>query len=184
VRDVALVALAGAAYEAPLGSRRALVFAGGSSCHRSPCSPPATSLVLRALGLSHALLAAALAFELVCRRGAARAVVLGLCAISAVKPIYELATGAPAFVMSLGAGVVQVPIAHAAGVAIGLACGWRAGSLGVRRSATFANTCGSLPTQPRALWADPASNHCDPRAAHSDACIFGPSGEPRIGEQS
>ena len=128
VRDVALVALAGAAYEAPLGSRRALVFAGGLVV------PPLAVLAAGDVGwycglsgLSHALLAAALAFELMRRRGAARAVVLGLCAISAVKPIYELATGAPAFAMSLGAGVVQVPIAHAAGVAIGLACGWRAG---------------------------------------------------------
>jgi hypothetical protein len=29
--------------------------------------------------------------------------------------------------MSLGAGVVQVPLAHAAGVAVGLVCGFAAG---------------------------------------------------------
>lgn len=128
IRDLALVALAGAAYEAPLRSRRALLFAGGLVV------PPLAVLAAGDVawycglsGLSHALLAAALAFELVCRRGAARAIALALCAIAAVKPIYELATGAPAFAMSLGAGVVQVPLAHAAGVAVGLACGLRAG---------------------------------------------------------
>lgn len=128
VRDLALVALAGIAYEAPLRSRRALLFAGG--------------LVLPALavlaagdaqwycglsGLSHALLAAALSYELVSRRGAARAIVLALCAVCALKPIYELATGGPAFAMSLGPDVVQVPLAHAVGALVGIACGLLAG---------------------------------------------------------
>jgi hypothetical protein len=128
VRDLALVALAGIAYEGPLRSRRALLFAGG--------------LVLPALavlaagdaqwycglsGLSHALLAAALAYELVRRRGPARAIVGALCAVCALKPIYELATGGPAFAMSLGAGVVQVPLAHAVGALVGIACGLAAG---------------------------------------------------------
>ena len=128
IRDLALVALAGATYEAPLRSRRAALFAGGLVV------PPLAVLAAGDVGwycglsgLSHALLAAALAFELVRRRGAARGLVLALCAASAVKPIYELVTGAPAFAMSLGADVVQVPLAHAAGVAIGLLCGARAG---------------------------------------------------------
>jgi hypothetical protein len=76
-------------------------------------------------GLSHALFAAALSFELATRRGAARAVVAALCAVCAAKPIYELATGAPAFTMSLGAGIVQVPLAHAAGAIVGAVCGVR-----------------------------------------------------------
>ena len=151
-RDLALVALAGAAYEAPLGSRRTALFAGGLVV------PPLAVLAAGDVGwycglsgLSHALLAAALAFELVCRRGAARALVLALCAIAAVKPIYELATGAPAFAMSLGAGVVQVPLAHAAGVAVGLICGARSGldrgPIGMRRSATRLDSRGPLPTR-------------------------------------
>lgn len=128
IRDLALVALAGIAYEAPLRSRRALLFAGG--------------LVLPALavlaagdaqwycglsGLSHALLAAALAYELVSRRGAARTIVFALGAVCALKPIYELATGGPAFAMSLGPGIVQVPLAHAVGALVGIACGLLAG---------------------------------------------------------
>jgi rhomboid family GlyGly-CTERM serine protease len=129
IRDLALVAIAGIAYEAPLRSRRALLFTGG--------------LVLPALavlaagdaqwycglsGLSHALLAAALSYELVSRRGTARAIVAALCAVCALKPIYELATGGPAFAMSLGPGVVQVPLAHAVGALVGIACGLLAGS--------------------------------------------------------
>jgi rhomboid family GlyGly-CTERM serine protease len=126
VRDLALVALAGAGYEAPLRARRALLFAGGIAL-------PAIAVLAAGhagwycglSGLSHALLAAALAHEARTRRGAARGVVLALGAIAAVKPIYELATGGPAFAMSLGAGVVQVPLAHAAGVLVGLTCGLR-----------------------------------------------------------
>lgn len=128
VRDLALVMIAGVAYEAPLASRKLALFAGG--------------LVLPALavlaagdadwycglsGLSHALLAAALSYEVMRRRGIARAIVLTLCAIAAVKPLYELVTGVPAFAMSLGPGVIQVPLAHAVGVALGIACGLAAG---------------------------------------------------------
>jgi hypothetical protein len=78
-------------------------------------------------GLSHALLAAALSYEPACRRGAARAIVLVLCAVSAIKPVYELVTGAPAFAMALGDGVVQMPLAHVAGVLAGIVCGLGAG---------------------------------------------------------
>ena len=128
VRDLALVAIAGIAYEGPLASKKLLVFAGGVIV------PALAVLVARDAvwycglsGLSHALLAAALSYEVVRRRGAARAVVLLLCAIAAIKPIYELATGAPAFAMPLGEGVVQVPLAHVVGVFVGIACGLRAG---------------------------------------------------------
>jgi rhomboid family GlyGly-CTERM serine protease len=133
VRDLALVALAGVAYEAPLRSQRLPLFAAG--------------LILPALavlaagearwycgvsGLSHALLAAALSYEFIRRRGAARAIVLGLCLVSALKPLYELVTGAPAFAMSLGDGVTQAPLAHVVGVLVGITCGLRAGRRGVR----------------------------------------------------
>ena len=128
VRDLALVAIAGAGYEAPLRSRRTLLFAGGLVV------PPIAVLAAGEAhwycglsGLSHALLGAALAFELVCRRGAVNALVAVLCAICAAKPLYELATGAPVFAMALGPGVVQAPLAHAAGALVGIACGLRAG---------------------------------------------------------
>lgn len=124
IRDVALVALAGVAYEAPLASRRRLLFAAGVVV-------PAAAVLLAGhaawycglSGLSHALLAAALTYELARRRGAARIAVIALGAFAALKPLYELATGAPAFAMELGDGVVQVPLAHAVGVAVGVACG-------------------------------------------------------------
>jgi rhomboid family GlyGly-CTERM serine protease len=131
-RDLALVAIAGVAYEGPLAAKKLHVFAGGLIL------PALAVLVARDAewycglsGLSHALLAAALSYEFMRRRGAARAVVLGLCAIAAAKPIYELLTGAPAFAMSLGAGVAQVPLAHVVGVVVGIACGLAAGVAGV-----------------------------------------------------
>jgi rhomboid family GlyGly-CTERM serine protease len=124
VRDLALVAIAGAAYEGPLAHRKLGLFAAGIVV------PPLAVLVAQDArwycglsGLSHALLAAALAYEVTQRRGAARVVVLVLCAIAATKPIYELVTGAPAFEMSLGEGIVQVPLAHVAGVLVGIAYG-------------------------------------------------------------
>ena len=128
VRDLALVALAGVAYEAPLRPLRAPLFVAGLIV-------PALAVLAAGdarwycgvSGLSHALLAAALSYEVMRRRGAARAIVLGLCAVSALKPLYELATGAPAFAMSLGDGVTQAPLAHVVGVMIGIACGLRAG---------------------------------------------------------
>ena len=127
VRDLALVAIAGIAYEAPLARVKLALFACGVVL-------PALAVLVAGdvswycglSGLSHALLAAALSFEFVRRRGAARAIVLGLCAIAAAKPIYELATGAPAFAMSLGDGVAQVPLAHVVGVVVGIACGFAA----------------------------------------------------------
>jgi len=146
VRDLALVAIAGAGYEAPLRSRRALLFAGGLVV--PPIAVLATgeaSWYCGLSGLSHALLAAALAFELVCRRGAARALVAVLCVVGAAKPLYELATGAPVFAMALGAGIVQVPLAHAAGALVGIACGLRAGRARAERSRSI----GLVPEAPR-----------------------------------
>ncbi len=151
IRDLALVAIAGVAYEAPLRSRRAWLFAAGLVA-------PAIAVLVAGharwycglSGLSHALLAAALAYELVRRRGAARLVVLALCLVSAAKPIYELVTGAPAFAMALGDGIVQVPLAHVVGVAIGIACGLRAGADARQRAvrATFHDPVWIWPVAP------------------------------------
>jgi len=124
VRDLALVALAGVAYEGPLARRRLALFGGGIAI-------PALAVLVAhdarwycgLSGLSHALLAAALAYEAMRRRGAARAVVRVLCVVAALKPLYELISGAPAFPMSLGPGVAQVPLAHVAGVLVGIATG-------------------------------------------------------------
>ncbi|MDQ3334554.1 MAG: rhombosortase [Myxococcota bacterium] len=135
VRDLALVAIAGIAYEGPLAARKLHVFGGGIIV------PALAVLVARDAawycglsGLSHALLAAALSYEVVRRRGAARAAVLLLCAIAAAKPVYELVTGAPAFAMPLGEGVVQVPLAHVVGVFVGIACGLSAGVAPLREA--------------------------------------------------
>lgn len=128
IRDLALVAIAGVAYEAPLRSRRTLLFAGGLVV------PPLAVLAAGDVqwycglsGLSHALLAAALCHEASCRRGAVRVFVLALCAVAACKPLYELVAGGPAFAMSLGDGVVQAPLAHATGALVGIACGMLTG---------------------------------------------------------
>ncbi len=124
VRDLALVAIAGVAYEAPLRSRRTALFAGGLVLPAIAVLATGDAQWYCGLsGLSHALLAAALSCEVVARRGRARAIVLGLCAVATLKPIYELVTGAPAFAMSLGDGVVQAPLAHVVGVVVGIACG-------------------------------------------------------------
>jgi rhomboid family GlyGly-CTERM serine protease len=124
VRDLALVALAGAAYEAPLRSRRALLFITGLALPGLAVLAAGDAEWYCGLsGLSHALLAAALSYELANRRGAARALVAVLCAVCALKPLYELVTGAPAFAMSLGPNVVQVPLAHAIGTAVGIVVG-------------------------------------------------------------
>jgi rhomboid family GlyGly-CTERM serine protease len=124
VRDLALVALAGVAYEAPLRSRRALLFITGLALPGLAVLAAGDAEWYCGLsGLSHALLAAALSYELANRRGAARAPVAVLCAVCALKPLYELVTGAPAFAMSLGPNVVQVPLAHAIGTAVGIVVG-------------------------------------------------------------
>jgi rhomboid family GlyGly-CTERM serine protease len=124
LRDVALVAIAGIAYEAPLRARRAALFGFGIVAPTlAVLAATAATSYCGLSGLSHALLAAALAYEFANRRGAARVVVLALGALAACKPLYELATGAPAFAMSLGDHVRQVPLAHVVGVCVGIACG-------------------------------------------------------------
>jgi rhomboid family GlyGly-CTERM serine protease len=120
VRDLSLVAIAGIAYEAVLP--RALFGLG--------LVVPVLAVLLAGhvdwycglSGLSHALLAAALTYEALHRCGRVRIAVLVLCAVAITKPLYELVTGAPAFAMDLGPHVVQTPLAHAAGVVVGIAC--------------------------------------------------------------
>lgn len=120
VRDLALVCLAGVAYEAPL-ARKWLLFGGGLVVPGLAVLAAGEARWYCGLsGLSHALLAAALAFEAMRRTGAVRAAVLVVCAIAAIKPLYELVTGAPAFAMALGVDVHQTPLAHAVGVGIGI----------------------------------------------------------------
>jgi rhomboid family GlyGly-CTERM serine protease len=123
VRDLALVAIAGVGYEAPLRARRALLFGAGLIVPALVVLAAGARWYCGVSGLSHALLAAALCHELVHRRGGARLIVVALGALAVLKPGYELVTGAPAFPMSLGDGVVQAPLAHVAGVVIGIACG-------------------------------------------------------------
>jgi rhomboid family GlyGly-CTERM serine protease len=121
IRDCALVAIAGVAYEAVLPR---WVFVAGIVL------PPIAVLALTDVswycglsGLSHALLAAAIVYEFRNRRGVARVIVGAIGAVAAVKPLYEVITGAPAFAMWLGANTRQVPLAHATGVCIGLVTG-------------------------------------------------------------
>jgi len=119
VRDLALVAIAGVAYEAPLARVRLPLFAAGLVL-------PAAAVLLFTdarwycglSGLSHALLAAALAYE-IRRRRSRLALLVG--ALLALKVGYELVTGGAAFPMELGANVHQVPLAHAVGVLAGIA---------------------------------------------------------------
>jgi hypothetical protein len=124
VRDLALTLLAGVAYEAPM--RRiwpALIVVGLVAPWAAVLGAGAAGYYGLS-GLSHALLAAALTFELRRRRGRVRLYVAVLAAAGTAKLLYEAVTGGPAFPMDLGPGVHQVPLAHLIGAAIGayIAC--------------------------------------------------------------
>ena len=127
-RDLALVALAGIAYEGPLARYRVALFGGGLVV------PALAVLIMHEAdwycglsGLSHALLAAAFAYEAVNRRGRTRAIVRAVGVVALLKPVYELLSGGPVFPMSLGPGVGEhVPLAHFTGVLVGMGCGLRA----------------------------------------------------------
>jgi rhomboid family GlyGly-CTERM serine protease len=131
VRDLALVAFLGIVYEAPLGRRRftLLVLAGLILPTLATLAFTPSTYYTGLSGLSHALFGAAIAHELVHRRGRARLLVIAIGLVLLPKIVYELATGAPAFPMDLGSGVRQVPLAHAIGVATGLAAVVVAGSI-------------------------------------------------------
>jgi hypothetical protein len=123
VRDLALVLVAGIAYEAAFGRRWRLVIAAGLVLPALAVLATGTPAYYGLSGLSHAALAAALGFELRHRTGPTRWYVVALLAAGAVKIGYELAAGAPAFAMDLGPGVHQATLAHAVGGALGLALG-------------------------------------------------------------
>ncbi len=128
VRDLALVALAGVAYEGPHGRRfLPIVIAGLVLPAIAVLAAGDASWYCGLSGLSHALLAAALAFEVTQRRGHVRVAVVALGLVIATKPFYELVTGAPALPMDLGDGVRQVPLAHLVGVVVGIAGGLATG---------------------------------------------------------
>jgi rhomboid family GlyGly-CTERM serine protease len=140
-RDLCVGGIAGIAYEQPMRRWWPML------CGLALVIPAALVILDGAAGygglsgVSHAFIAAALAFEVRRRRGRARAYVLALAAIGAVKIGYELITGAPAFPMDLGPGVQQAPLAHAAGVVVGAIVGLqaarsRAGSGGARTPST------------------------------------------------
>lgn len=129
VRDVALLAIVGVAYEAPLARVwPALLAAALLAPWGFVLVATDHTVYLGLSGVSHALLAAAVTFEIGRRRGAARAWAAAVGAVLAVKLAGEAALG-PAFPVELGPGVVAVPVAHVVGALVGVASGWA----GVRR---------------------------------------------------
>jgi membrane associated rhomboid family serine protease len=124
VRDLALVLIPGVAYEAVFGRRWRIVVGLGLIAPAAAVLASGVPAYYGLSGLSHAVLAAALAFELRHRRGAIRIYVAALTAAGVVKIAYELFGGTPTFPMDLGPGVYQVPLAHAVGGVVGLALGW------------------------------------------------------------
>jgi rhomboid family GlyGly-CTERM serine protease len=123
VRDLALVLLPGIAYEAAFGRRWRVVIAAGLVVPALAVLATGTPAYYGLSGLSHAVLAAALGFELRHRTGPTRWYVVALLAAGFAKIGYELVTGAPAFAMDLGPGVHQATLAHAVGGALGLVLG-------------------------------------------------------------
>jgi hypothetical protein len=120
VRDLALTLLAGVAYEAPMRRVWPALIAVGLVAPWAAVIATGAPGYYGLSGLSHALLAAALTFELRRRHGRIRAYVAVLAAAGAAKLLYEAATASPAFPMDLGPGVHQVPIAHLVGAAVGV----------------------------------------------------------------
>ncbi|MGE0546988.1 MAG: rhomboid family intramembrane serine protease [Kofleriaceae bacterium] len=121
LRDVALIAVVGVGYEAPLARIRTPLFIAGIM------GPAVAVLAVGQVswycglsGLSHAVLAAAVSYEVANRRGIARALAVAIALGLAIKVVFELATGMPAFPMPLGDGIRQAPVAHGAGVIIGV----------------------------------------------------------------
>ena len=122
LRDLAVLAVVGVPCEAPLGR------AWWPLCAVTLLAPPLAVVAagwhcyLGLSGLGHGLIAAVLAHELLRGRRPPWlvAAALGLLA----KLMIEGATGAALFPMDLGPGVVQVPLAHSAGVLAGVAVAW------------------------------------------------------------
>lgn len=133
LRDLCVGGIAGVAYEQPL---RAV---WPRLCVLALIVPPIVVLADGARGygglsgVSHAFIAAALAFEARRRRGRARGYVLAIAALGLAKLGYEVVTGAPAFPMELGPGVHQAYLAHVAGVIVGVAVGLTASASAAAR---------------------------------------------------
>lgn len=128
-RDLAICATIGVAYEQPLRRLWPALLAAGLAVPALAVALAGWTGYLGLSGLGHALIAAALTFELRLRRPAPWYVLAAASALAA-KLIYEVATGAPLFAMDLGPGVRQAPVAHAAGAL--------AGALAVLRSPVVA----------------------------------------------
>lgn len=126
VRDLALVVIPAIAYEPAFGRRWPGLVGAGLVVPAVVVLASGVPAYYGLSGLSHAVLAAALAFELRGRRGAARGYVAVLVVLGVIKIGSELWTGSAAFPMDLGPGVRQSPLAHAVGGLLGLALGWRA----------------------------------------------------------
>ena len=138
IRDLCLTGLVGIVYEQPL--RRGwllLVLLGLVVPTVAVLSLTGVTAYLGLSGLSHALLAAALAVELRRRRGGELAWVLAVAAGFTAKVVFEAATGAPVFPLDLGE-VQPVPLAHAAGAAVGYA--WALGRTSGKRASYAAIT--------------------------------------------
>ena len=138
VRDLCLTALVGIVYEHPL--RRGwpwLVAAGLVVPTLAVLALTDVTVYLGLSGLSHALLAGAIAVELGRRRGRELAWVAAVAAGFTAKVAVEAATGAPVFPLDLGA-VRPVPLAHAAGAIAGYA--WALARTSGKRASYAATT--------------------------------------------
>jgi membrane associated rhomboid family serine protease len=124
VRDLALVMIPALAYEAVFARRWRWIVGAGLALPAAAVLAAGAPAYYGLSGLSHAVLAAALAYELRHRRGAPRAYVGALVGLGVAKCTYELAAGAAAFPMDLGPNVVQAPLAHAVGGIAGLVLGF------------------------------------------------------------
>ena len=117
-RDLALIAILGLSYEAVLARWRTLVVLG-LAVPTAAALADGAPVYLGLSGLSHALLGAALVYELRMPRARARGVVIVIAALAVAKVSYELISGQAAFPMD----VVASTVAHAAGFATGAVIG-------------------------------------------------------------
>jgi rhomboid family GlyGly-CTERM serine protease len=122
VRDLALLVFVGVAYGDRIGRHFGWLYAAGLAIPAAAVFvfEPDISIYYGTSGLTHALLAAAVAGEL--RQPSSpslRLIALIIAVVLGAKLGFEVITGDPMFPMDLGHGVRQLPIAHAAGAAVG-----------------------------------------------------------------